>query len=163
MKQEDKQVLFQQKIVEGKSAKQAWKEITRDEDFFKKFDETKRGMRSEVTRILKETARVQKILDKTNSRLKTAMTRDLKRESEVSSGDMRGKGKFANTKMLVRIMHHLEEVDTAHQTDIKENCMISREQTSDALAFLSKYKFITKLRINTAVVYQLQGRKYNGP
>jgi len=147
MKKEERETLYNQKIAEGLSERQAWEEINQlqysQKIVFKEKD-------NEIKRLKKELEKLEKQLEKKSNKSKDFKTQFLK-DVDPSSGSERkikqiknskNETKLATTKDLSRILSILECEKEIGLSDLTKTCALKSNVSKNALSFLSKNKFI---------------------
>lgn len=138
--QTETQVLYKNKLDEGKSERESFQEIKRDKEFIgnlnintKKLDGLNKIIERKDSEIYKLKLELKKIKSK---KLNENFVNRLKK---ISSGET---GYYANTLELFRIIKYLEEFGKCNLSKIQSNIQMSANKCKNALNFLVKINII---------------------
>jgi len=148
--QQEQGVLVTQKVIEGKSHKQAHEEVKRDKDFLRNFDQELREKKKAIKQKQKEFEQLDIKFKKEFKKLKEGKE---KKPSETS------RQHFATTYHLKRILTYLEEANNfVTTTELKDACCTSSEYIKSGLVFLERFDLVESKRNDKGV--QVYKRKY---
>jgi hypothetical protein len=138
--QTETQVLFKNKLDEGKDEREAFEEIKRDREFIRNLNINNRNM-SNLNKIIE---RKDKEIYKLKLEIKKIKSKKVNQEfvnrlKKVSSGET---GYYANTLDLFRIIKYLEEFGECNLSKIQSNMQMCPNKCKNAFNFLVKMNLI---------------------
>ena len=159
MKKEERETLYNQKIAEGQSERQAWREINQLE-YSQKI--TLKEKDKEIRKLNKEIEKLVKKLEKTSNKskdFKTQFLRDTESNSEQKIKEIKyskNDSKLATTNDLSRILSILECEKEIGLSDLTKTCALKSDISKNALSFLSKNKFIELIENGRTTIIKLK-------
>lgn len=140
---QEQNALFTSKLIEGKDEITAKNEIFRDLKFIKDFQTLKRDNEREIRELERIKAKLLKEIEKSRQ---TLLKKDLAisqpREHKTFIDEnygAKGTSNLANTVIIKRVIHYLEEHPNTDSNKIAEFCCINHPQAIDAQNFINKY------------------------
>jgi hypothetical protein len=125
-------LLFQTKVNEGKTFKEANEEINKDKDFQKDI-QVKFKIQSNIKKQLEFANK--KILELENKLRAKQKERFIAKLHEITDGDT---GELATTKDLTRIETLIQSEGKAGLSDLSKTCCLNPKRTKNALSYLIK-------------------------
>ncbi len=140
MKKQERDVLYYQKIAEGKSPKQANEEIQRDIDFIKQTKDEIKQTKKAIKQVKIDKENVDKEF-KESFKLLTE-SRSERKIKQIQNEPIDKNAKLATTKDLSRILTLLQAEGELGLSDLTRTCALNSKVCKNALSFLSKQNMI---------------------
>ena len=140
MKKEERDILYNQKIAEGKSPEQAHEEVQRDIEFIKQTKEQIRNDKKEIKQLKIDKENVDKEFKKSFKLL--TESRSTRKIKEIESNNIDENSTLATTKDLSRILSLLQSEGTLGLSDLTKTCCLNTKVSRNALSFLSKFEIV---------------------
>ena len=140
MKKEERDILYNQKIAEGKSPKQAWEEIKRDIEFVKQTKVEIREAKKQIKQVKIDKDNVDKEFKKSFKLL--TESRSQRKIKEIKNATIDENAKLATTKDLSRMLSLLQAEGELGLSDLNRTCCINPKVGKNALSFLSRFDIV---------------------
>ena len=146
----EKEVLFKQKVEEGKSEDLADYEIERDMTQIRNLNQEIREKKSEVLKLRKER-------EKVNNQWREEFEKLTKAQDKANKPIRFKTNNSCSTIYLHRIIQYLKDSKKPLGLgEITEECMIKKDHVKNGLIFLIKYKIVKEVYNKGQTIYELE-------
>jgi hypothetical protein len=153
MKSVEKQVLFKEKIRDGKAEDVASYEIARDECYIENVKYDWKSLQRKVKSLQIENERLQKII---NKNLVPKQIK-VKEEEVIKEKKLSNHDRSCSVKYLLRIIKHLQDNKEGKiKSKLSDDLSIPSDMAKEGLMFLTKYNLVCKIYKNGSDIYKIK-------